>query len=69
MESQVVVSKPYTLVAGSQHHGYFASVQSALGHARDKKHELQEIYGNEYSFPIVVYRESANGPSEMVHEE
>lgn len=61
--------KPYTLVAGSQHRGYFASVQSALGHARGKKSQLQEIHGNEYSFPIVVYRESFNGSSEMVHEE
>lgn len=64
----VASSKPYTLVAGSQHRGYFASVQSALCHARDKKNELHEIYGTEYSFPIIVYRESAAG-TEMVHEE
>lgn len=69
MESQAVVSKPYTLIAGGQHRGYFSSVQSAVAHARDKKMIHQAIYGVEHLFPIVVHRESANGPSEMVHQE
>ena len=62
-------SKPYTLVVGGKHRGFFDSPLKAIEAGRVIKGHHEAKYGKDNGCMLEIHRETPLGGVERVHEE